>query len=209
MGESREKCGMELMYYGAYKHLRESAWQCLYDFGIDRLPVDVMKMARDSGIRIVRDSDAKILNDGELGNSFYDGGTWIIVYDDSRSEAEIRYTVAHELGHIFLGHDTIHIRYRDLQGFDPKARSEEQANSFAVRILCPACVIWGLKLVSAEEIADACHVELRVAQKRAERMKILYKRNKFLTSHVEEKVYMRFANYIQDELWRAENAKEN
>lgn len=53
-----------------------------------------------------------------------------ILYDDSRSETEIRYTLAHELGHILLGH----LSYRDDIGKYPE-HMETEANIFASVIM--------------------------------------------------------------------------
>ena len=188
------------MYYGIYKGIREAAWICLRDAEIDRLPVDVLKIARIAGIRVVRNSLAHILRRDELAKSFYDGRNWLIVYDDSRSTVESRLMVAHELGHILLGHDLKHTLYADAKEFDKKPKSEQQADMFALRLLCPACVLWGLDLHTPEEIAKYCRVPLDTAKERSARMNILYERNKFLTSDIEKDVYSRFESYISAEL---------
>lgn len=190
------------MYYGAYKNLRGSAWACFEDFKIDRLPVDILKIARNAGVRTVRNSKLNVLDRGTSAKSFYDGKEWIIVYDDTKSKEESRYSIAHELGHIFLGHELVLTKYAGVQYFKELPVSEKQADMFAVRLLCPACVLWGLALHSAEDIAKTCLVDLSVAEKRAKRMNILYKRNKFLTDPAEERVYMNFSTYIQDCLWK-------
>ena len=44
------------MYYGLYKGIRNSAWKCLEDFKIDSLPVDVLKITRAAGIRVIKNS---------------------------------------------------------------------------------------------------------------------------------------------------------
>ena len=188
------------MYYGIYKGIREAAWICLRDAEIDRLPVDVLKIARTAGIRVVRNSLAHILKRDELAKSFYDGRNWLIVYDDSRSTVESRLTVAHELGHILLGHDMKHTLYAYAKEFDKKPKSEQQADMFALRLLCPACVLWKLDLHTPEEIARYCRVPLGTAEERSARMNILYERNKFLTSDIEKDVYSRFESYISAEL---------
>ena len=101
----------------------------------------------------------------------------------------------HELGHFFLGHDQLYLRYAEIRD-EEKALSEQQADQFAVRLLCPACVIAGLGLHTAEEIATYCRVPMEVATKRAKRMETLYKRQKFFTDPLEERVYNRFEPYI-------------
>ena len=59
-------------------------------------------------------------------------GKLMIFFDDSQSRQEIRYTIAHELGHILLGHvDSRNPRGRLLEPSNPKL--EREADSFALR----------------------------------------------------------------------------
>lgn len=98
-------------------------------------------------------------------------------YDDVAIQ---RYTTVHELGHIFLDHfsnQTINI-----------LNMEYQAERFAIDILAPACVLWKLDLHTAKDISELCNISMKSAQIRAERMKILYSRNKFLISLLERQV---------------------
>lgn len=187
------------MFYGKYKQIRNSAWQCLVDFEIESLPVDIIKIARLSNIRVVKNSEVDILQGDEKGRAFYDGDEWIIIYDDKLPVPSARMTVAHELGHIFLGHETEYAKYYGIHQFKKLPACEKQADDFAVRLLCPSCVIWGLGLNSAEEITDYCKLEMPIAKKRYNRMKTLYARNKFLTMDIEKALYANFRNYIKEE----------
>lgn len=74
---------------------------------------------------------------------------------------------------------------------------EYQAERFAIDILAPACVLWGLNLHTAEDIAKVCNISMQSAHIRAERMEILYKRNKFLTSPLEKQVFEQFSDFIK------------
>ena len=186
-------------YYGIYRHVRNAAWQCLCDFDVSAFPVDVRTIARSAGVRLLRDSIANLLQKDERGAVYFVDHSWVIVYDDSLPIANARFTVAHELGHIFLGHDQIYLRYAQTRKPE-KALSEKQANQFAIRLLCPACVLSALDLHTAQEIADVCRVPLNVAEQRAKRMKTLYERQKFLTDPLEERVYRQFEPYISNTL---------
>lgn len=183
--------------YGLYKKARNAAWQALIDNKISSLPVDVVKIANDNGISILKNSEANELRDGEVGVSLYDGDEWFVIYDDTvKSIGRKRFTIAHELGHIFLGHPLIagyHKRSVDLN----IPSTENEANIFASRLLAPACVLWGLNLHTAEEIAAACNISMSAATNRAERMEELYRRNKFLTSPLEKEVYNQFRDFIE------------
>lgn len=92
-----------------------------------------------------------------------------------------RYTIAHEIGHILLGENS----------------PEDAAERFAIGILAPACVLHALRVERAEDIAKLCNISITAASHRAERMKILNKRDKFLTHPLEEQVFEQFEQFIQ------------
>ena len=108
-----------------------------------------------------------------------------------------RVAIAHELGHIFLGHElTAGIYGHTFNSRKPKA--EEQADAFAARLLCLACVLRGLDIHTVADIEKVCIISIAEAKKRAERMKLLYERQKFLTSPLERKLFEQFSNYISE-----------
>lgn len=185
------------MFYAIYQGIRDSAWRCLSYFEVQSLPVDVLKIARASDIHVIKNSLIHDLLPGEYGKSYFNGHKWIIIYDDRQPTPVARFTLAHELGHIFLGHNIAYIKYHSIQEFQNKGKSEQQADAFAVRLLCPACILWGLGLHRADEIAQYCRVPEDVAREREARMKILYERNRFLTTELEQKIYKNFSPYIQ------------
>ena len=175
------------MLYGKYRHTRNATWKCLIDYNILSLPVKILKITNKSKIKVIKNTLANKLPNSQRGQSYITNNEVIIIYDDTLPKTVIRYTVAHELGHIFLGHDLLH----------PTISMENEANSFALRLLAPACVLWGLDLHEPRQIATICDISLQTAEIRAERMKILYKRNKFLTSSLEKQVYENFKEFIK------------
>lgn len=183
--------------YGLYQKVRNASWHILIDNNISFLPVDIVKIITDKGIIILKDSDVHELQEGELGITVYDGGVWYIIYDDSNDDlGRKRFTIAHELAHILLGHPlTIGYHARNARKKDP--RIEKEADSLAMRLLAPACVLWGLDIHTAAEISATCGICSEYSKKRAERMTELYKRGKFLTSKLEEKLYEQFKDYIE------------
>ena len=192
--------------YGIYQDIRNSSWQCLIDCGIDNLPIDILKITRHHGIHVIKNSCVNVLNKNEKGRSYFSGTDWHVVYDDSCPTQISRFTVAHELGHIFLKHELKLLEYGHMRSINPKPLSEEQADKFAVRLLCPACVLWGLDLHTAEEIARHCRVDMSIAEKRARRMKTLYGRGKFLTSPLEHELYQQFLPYIKRSIYTQNSA---
>lgn len=178
------------MTYYTYKQARDVAWKFLTDNHVDSLPVKLSAICRRRGISLVYDYDGKYLSGNEKGCTFIDAEKrFNIVLNPDDSTAVQRYTTAHELGHIFLGHFTGHTM--------SSSDMEYQAERFAIDILAPACVLWGLNLHTAEDIADVCIISMKAAQIRAERMEILYKRNKFMTAPLERKVFEQFSDFIK------------
>ncbi len=178
--------------YGTYQNLRNSAWHCLWDYGADSIPVDVLKIARKAEIRVIKNSSVDILLPRENGRSYFDGCRWYIIYDDTATIERARFTLAHELGHILLGHELQYAKYGHTRQIRPNPISEQQADRFAVRLLCPAFALWEKKLYTAEEISRACRVEINIAAEREKRMKTLLKRDRFLSDPLEKQLYERF-----------------
>lgn len=114
--------------------------------------------------------------------------------------------MTHELGHIFLGHETQDGQYRRTIHIT-KPEEEIKSDMFAARHLAPACVIWALDLHTPKEIAKVCDISYSAAKFKAERMEKLYKRNKFLTSPLEKQVYKNFDRFIKETINKCKNGK--
>lgn len=106
-----------------------------------------------------------------------------------------RYTVMHELGHFLLGH--LGDEPLSRSEHDCKPSEEQAADKFAIDMLAPACVLWGLQLHTPEDIARVCNISMQAARFRAERMKVLYQRNKFLSHPLEQRVFAQFRAFIR------------
>ncbi len=184
------------MYYKIYSDIRDAAWQCLIDHNVDSLPVDVLKIARQSNIDVKKNSRINVLLPDEYAKAFYNGDKWIIVYNDLNDVVISRFAIAHELGHILLGHVKTYAKYATIEDIGIKPKAEKQADLFALRLLCPACVLMELGLHTPEEISAFCRVPLHCAQARSERMKDLYKKNKFLSNNLEIKIHKNFNIYL-------------
>ena len=188
--------------YGVYKKARNASWQALIDNKVESLPVDIVQIIRNNGIRLLKNSQTNELRSGEAGISIFDGTQWFIVYDDLLPIGRKRFTVAHELGHIVLGHPLIAgFHARTTGGSLPQTESE--ANIFASCFLAPACVLWGLNIHTSADISRICEISKEAAEIRAKRMDELYKRNMFLTSPLERRVYNQFKDFIEQNRFKA------
>lgn len=196
------------MEYSQYQNARDAAWHILCDCQIARLPVNLNIICKKLGIKTLRYEKAKILIEANHleeivkqtdGFTYFQGGTPVILYDGNIYPPRIRFTVAHEIGHIVLGHiGPASISRQNAEPQNGDHSIETAANQFAARILAPACVLWALDIHTPEEIEDLCHISHQAAVFRAARMKELYKRQKFLASPLERKVFAQFSEFIQE-----------
>ena len=180
------------MNYKDYQNTRDLVWEILIRERINALPVSVSGLCRNMGIPIYLDE----LNDDNSGKSLIVSGQPVIIVNKTDSPERQRFTAAHELGHIMLGH----VGKYKLVNREPSPNDnpiEQAANVFASRLLAPACVLWGCNIHTADEIAVNCKISRQAAEYRAARMEILYKRNAFLTSSLEREVYENFRQYIE------------
>ena len=180
-------------FYGIYKDARNASWNFLIHNHITSLPVDLKSVTGSLGIK-VRFDNVGILEPNQRGLTMTDMNVTYIIINKEGPLAENRYTIMHELGHIYLGHPMINNKYA--RTFDLNNKYEYQAERFAIDVLAPACVLWGLGLHSAEDIAKICNISATSAQRRAERMEILYGRNMFLSHPLERQVFNQFKDFI-------------
>ncbi|MBQ8357058.1 MAG: ImmA/IrrE family metallo-endopeptidase [Clostridia bacterium] len=187
------------MNYKDYQKSRDLAWEILHREKICALPVNVLEICKHLGMKVLENAelDPKV-GDG-LGCIL--GGVPYVFIRPGQSRQRLRFTVAHELGHILLGH----VGKYKLVNREPSPQDdpvEQAANGFAARLLAPACVLWGCRVSSAAEIAALCDISPTAARYRWERMQILLERGKFLQSPLERKVYRQFKGYIKEYLKR-------
>lgn len=180
------------MNYGIYKNVRNAAWNCLIDCDIRTLPIQTTQITADHGIQCKKAND--IYLGGHSGKILEIGGQVYILCNSNDTAPRQRYTIMHELGHYLLGH----LGETPLSRSESECRTDEEqaADKFAIDMLAPACVLWGLQIHTAEEIARVCHISMQAAQYRAKRMELLYQRNMFLTHPLERQVYEQFRDFI-------------
>lgn len=192
--------------YGKYKDARNASWQCLIDCGITALPVSLTQLGGKLDIRLYRYSqNAELIRGAGLAELLVaDGfslqapsGRLMVFFNDSRDHHRIRFTVAHEYGHILLGHVSRKLCPRGALIAACNDAQERDANIFASRLLAPACVLWGCGAYTAEDISQLCDISLQAAAIRAERMELLRQRGAWLRSPLERQVYAQFREYIE------------
>lgn len=83
--------------------------------------------------------------------------TFVICYNDSAPQNEIRWTVTHEIAHISLHHVSPGCPVLARHGAGNRLY-ELEAECFALRVLCPAPVLLECGVDSPEEIAAMCGI---------------------------------------------------
>lgn len=194
------------MYYNIYKHIRDKAWKCLVENGISSLPVNVLEIANANNIRVIRNSLVRDLLEDEDAKAYFDGESWIIIYNDGNDVTVSRYAIAHELGHILLEHALTYAKYESVKEIGRKPRAENHADMFAVRLLCPSCVLIELDIGSAQKLAEICRVPNACAEARYKRICELRERNKIYTNPYEITIREQFEEYIKSTGKETENA---
>lgn len=184
------------MDYGKYKNARNASWQCLIDYNINELPIKVTSIIRKSdNIKLLKNSDVNLLKDNDSGMTICNNKVFTIIYKDNESSRRCRFTIAHELGHIFLGHLLINTpQYRT---FAIRDDNESAANVFARDLLAPACVLHELHTINAADIAKLCNISLEAAEYREKRMRELENRNAWYLHPLERDVKHQFEDFIK------------
>lgn len=180
------------MNYGQYKNARNASWQCLIDYNINSLPVKVSQIAKQADIVLLKNSVVNLLSENESGMTLSQDDRLYIIYADEQSPQRCRFTIAHELGHIFLGH----LFKADGNGFLTADDAEHSANVFARDLLAPACVLHELHALTSAAIAELCNISLEAATYRAERIAELKRRKAFYLHPLERQVKEQFADFI-------------
>ena len=207
--------------YQRYQKARDTAWRTLLRFQVSRLPLDMPELARKTGIAVLPFPDSgeapkllALIRQAGKGNcvSLRIRGAWqIFLFPGAFDENETRFALAHELGHIILGHETYALaagvrafRSNENAGDlleDPLSPDDYIADIFAIRLLSPACVLHALGVHQPGAIANLCGLPPQAAAQRAARMGVLNQRNAFFTHPLERQVWMQFQPFIQARLF--------
>ena len=199
-------------FYWDYRNARDKAWQIIFNYDVCALPVSMQVLCSRMGIRLFSySSGINLIRKYKLEKYTVNDGfstilqnNYVIFYNESVPSGRRRFTIAHEMGHIVLGHieksrsamlraPATHWNKGEKGEPDPL---ETAANIFASRLLAPACVLWKLDIHTANEISELCGLSKQAAQIRAKRMEYLYRKNKFEQSLLERQALKQFSEFI-------------
>lgn len=186
-----------------YNFARNTAWKTLIDCQVRALPIDLLQIVRHYGIHIAAYSRCSAIHQMPYEYISSDGFTQraediLIIYinDTVKSAARRRFTVAHELGHIVLGHPLDTVTARGAATSIRNSIQEAQANAFACGLLMPAGVLHAIGAESAGRIRSLCGVSPVAATYRADRLAELRGRHMFGSHPLERVVLEQFDDFI-------------
>ena len=192
------------MRYSLYQQARNLSWKVLQEMGIQNFPIHLGEICKFYNIKTIPYSKFTLweLVDPQAkqgdGISLKTGGQYYIVFNDEIQHAgRIRFTLAHEIGHILLGHVENITFYRNSEMDSDTDEREVQANIFARDLLMPATVLSALNLNTSAEISLLCNVSMQSAEIRAKRLVELDQRGKFHIHPLERAVSIQFAEFIK------------
>ena len=149
-----------------YTQLEKDALTLLIDYGFVEFPIDPFKLAKVAyDVEFVKYSSIgkKILKKIREYDATEDGFTvthhmsdgsirYSIYYDDSKNIYRQRYTIGHEIKHIFYGEE------------DTIKKDEDAAEYFSKVLLAPKCLIIINKIRTKEEIVEKFGLSHEAAQ---------------------------------------------
>ena len=203
--------------YPRYPYARQRAYRLLCELEIDRLPVDPWKVAADlPNVHICKWTDLRE-NCGDDDPLFIDKegadaktqhlrgqADYLVVYDDRvENYQRVRWTIAHEIGHIVLGH---------LTSFDATALNrgslteaeyrvlEREADTFAVNLLAPMTIINRLPSIrTKDDLKALCDLSGEASDNCMEELRLLKSGQKLPFPIKEEDVlYRQFFRFISE-----------
>lgn len=201
--------------YRQYQEARDTAWRALLRLREKTLPVDVEALARDIGAELHPYPNARenvrlfTLTQQVRGVcvSLRIRGRWhLFLRDNQLNGARRRFAIAHELGHLLLGHETKSLapgvrRFLSDENAgdlieDPEDLQDYAADIFAIRLLAPACLLHELHMDTPAGIMNLCGLPPRAASLRAERMELLNERDAYYTNPLERQVRDAFRPFL-------------
>lgn len=151
----------------------------LYKCQIHSLPVDLIPILDLYNITLLDSNQAVkygfidfCYNDFD-GKNVYINGYRLIIYNLTHPISRQRWTIAHELGHILLGHK------------GQNRVNEAETNYFAKELLMPMAVLVNMGATSVEDVCKVCNVSNVASEYRQKDFKRHYEfRSKYgLTKH--------------------------
>lgn len=172
---------MKIPRYARYEYCYEKSCEFLEEFEIKSFPVDVIEIVHKQKWGLVpyselmsqfhydRQTVIRILGSSD-GYTIWDGSNYCISYnDDPKLGDRIRFTIMHEIGHIYLRHLLDFEATKVYRGSLTQSENhvlENEANAFARNVLLPVSMYLTLKNKSPTNIANIFGITVTAAEAR-------------------------------------------
>lgn len=172
---------MKIPTYARYDYCNKKACEFLEEYDIHSFPFNVEKIIHDSKWGLVtyselmkqfscdRDTVIRCLG-SEDGYTQLDDVNYCIAYNDEEQLGDRkRFTLMHEIGHIYLGHLIDFEATRLYRGSLTKQENrvlENEANAFARNVLVPTTLLCQLKNKNASNISKQFGITYKAAETR-------------------------------------------
>jgi Zn-dependent peptidase ImmA (M78 family) len=117
-----------------HKEIEFRTLEILDAYDIAKPVVDVAKIAKGEGVEI---KEIKMPDEFKGVAGFYDKQSKTIYIEKADPPHRKLFSIAHELGHIILGHQHATVQFRVTHSETPYSKEEKEANSFAKHLLMP------------------------------------------------------------------------
>lgn len=197
----------EIPFQPRWPRTKAFAQKFLLDCGIDHLPVDPFVLYKQNGWILDNynaTKKSKIIDPLKIQERNIDAvtylhrGFFITSYNDDFLDVRIRWTLAHEIGHIVLGHFNYDETFLLRGGLDEQKYSvlELEANAFAAELLAPTFILYNLGICSVEGIQEICFLSREASERRFSNLsRFSYKQEQHFIQ--KQKFECQFAPYLK------------
>lgn len=201
-----------------FDYVRDRAYWLLLELGVSEFPVSPWDIIKEYSSNISCVSWSELRNECGETDPFQLAKTgadakvlrkdkqFLIVYDDvgvsnngrKPSDERIRWTIMHELGHIFLFHlNEFDEAYLDRGGLTDSQYGvlEKEANFFAAEMYIPTALFKYFDTATVEDLIVLCDISREAAQRRH---RALYENTYHPNSSLDNSILRNFNNFIEE-----------
>ena len=178
---------MNIPRYARYDYCSQKAYDFLEQYSIKSFPINPFEIIAKENYGLMKYSElmeefgcsldkvCTCLRSSD-GKTILDNGHYSIAYNDFKSTTRIRFTIMHEIGHIYLNHLVDFEKTEMLRGGEFVTRLtkqeykvlENEANAFARNVLSPISMYFTLKDKSIENVAWTFGLSIPAAETRVD-----------------------------------------